>query len=136
MHRTHDLLPPHCWWQTFECSQVPGWSQLQLKVLNVRLSQPHAPSGCSTSCFCTPSRPLHLQGDHYSIGYFVWPRDQDTLQGPKKRYPQQTMAEFMKIKGGLYGAAFSADPTTWAAQQHMAFGPPVRELPAEVTVQG
>ena len=66
----------------------------------------------------------------------MWPRDQDTLQGPRKRYPQQTMAEFMKIKGGLYGAAFSADPTTWAAQQHMAFGPPIGELPAEVTVQG
>ena len=85
---------------------------------------------------CTPEKLFQLQGDRYSIGYFVWPRDQDTLQGPKKRYPQQTMAEFMKVKGGLYGAAFSPDPTTWAAQQHMAFGPPVGELPAEVPVQG
>ena len=120
-------------WHTFACSQ---WPQLQLKVLSVRLRPPHASSGCCTSSFCTPDNLLCLQGDRYSIGYFVWPRDQDTLQGPKKRYPQQTMAEFMKIKGGLYGAAFSADPATWAAQQHMAFGPPIKELPAAVPVQG
>jgi isopenicillin N synthase-like dioxygenase len=77
------------------------------------------------------------KGDRYSMGYFVWPRDQDVLQGPKQLYPKQTMAEFMRVKGKMYGNAFHPDPQVYEAQQHLAFGPPVVERPfQQVQVQG
>lgn len=39
-----------------------------------------------------------MQTPRFSIGYFVWPRDDYVIQGPKKVYPAITMAEFMKVK--------------------------------------
>ncbi|KAK9806096.1 hypothetical protein WJX72_001194 [[Myrmecia] bisecta] len=69
-------------------------------------------------------RPGEPQDDRYSIGYFVWPRDYDVIQGPLKKYPAITMAEFMKTKGAMYGASFHPDPEVYEANQHIAFGPP------------
>ena len=41
---------------------------------------------------CRPQTP------RYSIGYFVWPKDDYVIQGPKEVYPAITMAEFMKVR--------------------------------------
>ena len=42
---------------------------------------------------------MHLQDTRYSMGYFLWPRHHDKIQGRKGLYPPITMAEFMKTKG-------------------------------------
>ena len=38
-----------------------------------------------------------LQDARYSIGWFVWPKDNVLIQGPGKKYPPTTMKEFMKV---------------------------------------
>ncbi|EIE19386.1 Clavaminate synthase-like protein [Coccomyxa subellipsoidea C-169] len=60
----------------------------------------------------------------YSMGWFVWPKDNVLIQGPQKKYPPTTMTEFMKVKGALYGASFNPDPEVYKANQHIAFGLP------------
>ena len=30
----------------------------------------------------------------------MWPRLHTVIEGPKKKYPATTMAEFMKVRGG------------------------------------
>ena len=39
-----------------------------------------------------------MQDARYSIGWFVWPKDDVLIQGPAKRYPPTTMKEFMKVR--------------------------------------
>lgn len=40
---------------------------------------------------------LCTQDARYSIGWFVWPKDDVLIQGPAKKYPPTTMKEFMKV---------------------------------------
>ena len=40
---------------------------------------------------------LHAQGERYSVGYFVWPRYGDMIQGPKKVHPPTSFARFMEV---------------------------------------
>ena len=40
-----------------------------------------------------------MQDARYSIGWFVWPKDNVLIQGPAKKYPPTTMKEFMKVRG-------------------------------------
>ncbi|CAL5228586.1 g11746 [Coccomyxa viridis] len=60
----------------------------------------------------------------YSIGWFVWPKDDVLIQGPAQKYPPTTMKEFMKVKGQMYGNSFHPDPEIYMANQHVAFGVP------------
>ena len=39
-----------------------------------------------------------MQEERYSIGYFVWPRHSDVLQGPQKKYPPITYADYIKVR--------------------------------------
>ena len=64
------------------------------------------------------------QATRYSIGYFVWPRDHDVIKGPEGKYPATTMAEFMKVKGKLYGDSFHPDAEVYESVQNVAFGVP------------
>ena len=48
-------------------------------------------------CHVEATKTYCVQEARYSIGYFVWPRLHDVIQGPKKAYPATTMAEFMKV---------------------------------------
>ena len=41
---------------------------------------------------------LCIQDARYSIGWFVWPKDDVLIQGPAKKYPPTTMKEFMKVR--------------------------------------
>lgn len=40
---------------------------------------------------------LAVQEARYSIGYFLWPKLDDVIQGPLKKYKATTMREFMKV---------------------------------------
>ena len=42
-----------------------------------------------------------MQAERYTIAWFVWPRDEAVIQGPKKRYPPTTMRDFMKARASL-----------------------------------
>ena len=63
-----------------------------------------------------------MQGDRYSIGYFVWPRMHDKIQGRKGVYPPTTMAKYMEKKGKNFAESFSPDIATYEAQQEYSFG--------------
>ncbi len=39
-----------------------------------------------------------MQDARYSIGWFVWPKDDVLIQGPAQKYPPTTMKEFMKAR--------------------------------------
>ena len=45
-----------------------------------------------------------LQDARYSIGWFVWPKDNVLIQGPGKKYPPTTMKEFMKVRAATLPA--------------------------------
>ena len=53
---------------------------------------------------------MHLQDTRYSMGYFLWPRHHDKIQGRKGLYPPITMAEFMKTKGVCTAASLVPVP--------------------------
>ena len=42
--------------------------------------------------------PATLMGMFFHEGYFVWPNDNDIMQGPKKVYPAINHREFMNVK--------------------------------------
>ena len=42
-----------------------------------------------------------MQDARYSIGWFVWPKDDVLIQGPAQKYPPTTMKEFMKASAYL-----------------------------------
>ena len=50
-----------------------------------------------------------MQGERYSIGYFVWPRYKDVIQGPQKKYPGITFARFMDVKSKGFGYVLSPE---------------------------
>ena len=41
------------------------------------------------------------------MGYFVWPRHGDMIQGPKKVHPPITFARFMEVKSKGFGYVLS-----------------------------
>ncbi len=43
-------------------------------------------------------RQVGMQDARYSIGWFVWPKDDVLIQGPAQKYPPTTMKEFMKAR--------------------------------------
>ena len=44
-----------------------------------------------------------VQGERYSMGYFVWPRYSDVMQGPLKKFPAITFGRFMEDKSKGFG---------------------------------
>ena len=44
-----------------------------------------------------------LQGERYSMGYFVWPRYSDVMQGPLKKFPEINFRRFMEDKSKGFG---------------------------------
>ena len=54
------------------------------------------------------------------MGYFVWPRYQDVIQGPKKKYPGITFACFMDVKSKGFGYVLSPDQEVFEDAQHSA----------------
>ena len=55
-----------------------------------------------------------MQSERYSMGYFVWPRYSDVIQGPQKKYPGITFARFMDVKSKGFGYVPSRTPSCWA----------------------
>lgn len=49
------------------------------------------------------SRARLAQGERYSMGYFVWPRYSDVMQGPLKKFPEITFRRFMQDKSKGFG---------------------------------
>ena len=65
---------------------------------------------------------MYVQGDRYSIGYFVWPRLHDRIEGQKGVYPPTTMAKYMENKGKNFAESLSPDIATNEAQPDYSVG--------------
>ena len=59
-----------------------------------------------------------MQGERYSMGYFVWPRYKDVIQGPQKKYPGITFARFMDVKSKGFGYVLSPEQELYEKAQH------------------
>ena len=61
------------------------------------------------------------------MGYFVWPRYKDVIQGPQKKYPEITFARFMDVKSKGFGYVLSPDQEQYehAQQNTVVLGMPI-----------
>ena len=69
----------------------------------------------------------HAQGERYSMGYFVWPRYKDVIQGPQKKYPGITFARFMDVKSKGFGYTLSPELDVFedAQNKNVVLGMPI-----------
>ena len=70
---------------------------------------------------------LYAQGERYSMGYFVWPRYKDVIQGPQKKYPGITFARFMDVKSKGFGYTLSPELAVFedAQNKNVVLGMPI-----------
>ena len=61
------------------------------------------------------------------MGYFVWPRYSDVIQGPLKKYPGITFARFMDVKSKGFGYVLSPDQEEYenAQTKNVVLGMPI-----------
>ncbi|CAK0783804.1 hypothetical protein CVIRNUC_007004 [Coccomyxa viridis] len=72
-------------------------------------------------------KPGEPTGERYSMGYFVWPRYKDIIQGPQKKYPGITFARFMDVKSKGFGYTLSPELEVFedAQNRNVVLGMPI-----------
>ncbi len=68
-----------------------------------------------------------MQNERYSMGWFVYPRYKDVIQGPQKKYPGITFARFMEVKSKGFGYVLSPEQELYEKAQitNVALGMPI-----------